>query len=47
GVVGLAAGGTFVAIGALWYATREPSSSPAVTGWLAPTGGGIAVSGGF
>jgi hypothetical protein len=47
GVVGLAAGGAFIAVGALWYATRKPSSSPTVTGWLAPTGGGLAVAGGF
>lgn len=47
GILSLAAGGGFIAVGALWYATRKPSSSPTVTGWLAPTGGGIAVAGGF
>ena len=47
GIISLAAGGGFIAVGALWYATRKPSSSPTITGWLAPTGGGIAVAGGF
>jgi hypothetical protein len=47
GVIGLAAGGAFVAVGALWYATRKSPSSPTVTGWLAPTGGGFAIAGGF
>lgn len=47
GVIGLAAGGAFVAIGALWYATRKPSSSPTLTGWVTPESSGLAVLGRF
>ncbi len=47
GVIGLAAGGAFVAVGALWYATRGPSSSPALTGWVTPESSGLAVLGRF
>lgn len=48
GVIGLVAGGAFVTAGIVWYVTRT-SASPdrTVSGWLAPRGGGLAVSGRF
>jgi len=45
GVIGLAAGGAFVITGVVWYVTHR--AHPAVTAWLAPTGGGVAFGGGF
>jgi tetratricopeptide (TPR) repeat protein len=48
GVVSLVAGGAFVTAGIVWYVTRAPSSPDrTVSGWLAPSGGGLAVSGRF
>ncbi len=47
GVVGLVAGGALVAGGIAWYATHGSSEHAAVTGWLAPSSGGVAITGGF
>jgi tetratricopeptide (TPR) repeat protein len=48
GVEFAAAGGALVVIGAIWYATHGDSpEKKKVTGWLGPSGGGLAVTGGF
>jgi hypothetical protein len=46
GVVGLVAGSALVFGGVAWYATHKDHSAT-VTGYLAPTGGGLAVLGSF
>ncbi len=47
GVIACGAGAAFLAGGIVWYATHRHHDAPAVTGWLAPSGGGIAIAGGF
>ena len=48
GVIAAGAGGGFIVLGLLWYATHRDHPEHQVTGWLAPTGGGgIALTGGF
>jgi len=53
GYVTLGVGGALIAGGVVWIALRhrdaEPAqgTAPAVTGWLAPGGGGLAVLGAF
>jgi len=48
GVVTIAAGGALLAGGVVWMALhRGGSEQRVVTGWLVPTGGGLAVTGGF
>jgi hypothetical protein len=48
GVIGLVAGGALVTAGIVWFVTRTPGKTdPAVTGWLAPSSGGVAVTGRF
>ncbi|MGE5183650.1 MAG: hypothetical protein ACM31C_16375 [Acidobacteriota bacterium] len=47
GVIGLVAGGALAAGGVWWLATHRDPHHAAVTGWVAPTSGGIAVSGAF
>ncbi len=48
GVIGLAVGGALITGGVIWYAThgsKKPNNT--LSGWLAPSGGGLVVSGGF
>ncbi len=48
GVIGLVVGGALITGGVIWYATHKvPPREHAVTGWLAPSGGGLALSGRF
>lgn len=48
GVIGLVAGGALVTAGIVWYVTRTSAKADrTVTGWLAPSSGGVAVSGRF
>ena len=47
GVIAASAGGALVAVGFIWYATHREHHEHAVTGWLAPAGGGLAITGGF
>jgi hypothetical protein len=47
GVIAASAGGALVALGVIWYVTHADHHEHVVTGWLAPTGGGLAVTGGF
>jgi len=47
GVIAASAGAALVAVGVIWYATHREHHEQAVTGWLSPTGGGLAVTGGF
>jgi len=48
GVIAAGAGGAFVVLGIVWYATHRDHHEHQVTGWIAPTGGGgIALTGGF
>ncbi len=47
GVIGLVAGGALAAGGVWWFATHRDHDHAAVTGWLAPSSGGLAVSGAF
>ena len=48
GVIATGAGAAFVAGGIVWYVThRHHDDKPAMTGWLAPSGGGIAIAGSF
>ena len=47
GVIGLAAGGVLLVGGIAWYATHRDGDATAVTGWLAPRGGGIGIGGAF
>jgi tetratricopeptide (TPR) repeat protein len=47
GVIAASAGAALVTLGVIWYATHREHHEHAVTGWLAPTGGGIALTGGF
>jgi hypothetical protein len=44
GVVGLVAGGALVTGGIVWYATHQHHEHAAVTGWIGPTGGGVALT---
>jgi hypothetical protein len=48
GLITTAAGGALVAGGIVWIVLhRDPAEQPPVTGWLAPGGGGLAVTGAF
>src|SRR5262249_28907305 len=48
GVIAASAGGALLVTGIIWYATHtHHAEQPVVTGWIAPSGGGIAISGGF
>jgi hypothetical protein len=47
GVIAAGAGGALVVLGVIWYATHRDHHENAVTGWLSPTGGGLALTGGF
>jgi tetratricopeptide (TPR) repeat protein len=47
GVIAAGAGGALVVVGVIWYATHRDHHEHQVTGWLAPSGGGLAVTGGF
>jgi tetratricopeptide (TPR) repeat protein len=48
GVIAASAGVAFIAGGIVWYAThRHRDARPAVTGWIGPSGGGLAIAGGF
>lgn len=47
GVIAAGAGGACVVLGVIWYATHRGHHEHQVTGWLAPSGGGLAVTGGF
>ena len=47
GVIAASAGGALVAVGVIWYATHREHHEHVVTGWLAPAGGGLAITGGF
>ena len=40
-------GGALIVGGIIYIATRGSTEEHAVTGWLAPGGGGLAVAGGF
>lgn len=46
GVIAAGAGGALVVLGVVWYATHRDHEHT-VTGWLGPTGGGLAIAGGF
>jgi hypothetical protein len=46
GVIAAGAGGALVVLGVIWYATHRDHEHT-VTGWLGPTGGGLAIAGGF
>jgi hypothetical protein len=46
GVIAAGAGGALVVLGVIWYATHRDHEHT-VTGWLGPTGGGVAIAGGF
>jgi hypothetical protein len=47
GVIAAGAGGALVVISIIWYATHKSHAEHPVTGWLAPSGGGLAVGGRF
>lgn len=47
GVIAAGAGGAAVVLGVIWYATHRDHGERTVTGWVAPTGGGLAIAGGF
>ncbi len=47
GVIAAGAGGALVVLGVIWYATHREHQEHVVTGWVAPTGGGLAITGGF
>ena len=47
GVIAAGAGGACIALGIIWYATHRDHHEHQVTGWLAPSGGGVALTGGF
>jgi hypothetical protein len=48
GVIGLVAGGALITGGVIWYATHKTAPRErTVSGWLAPSGGGLALSGRF
>lgn len=47
GVISLVAGGALVTGGIIYYATRSKPADNTVSGWLAPSGGGLALSGRF
>jgi tetratricopeptide (TPR) repeat protein len=46
GVIAAGAGGALVVLGVIWYATHREHEHT-VTGWLGPSGGGLAIAGGF
>ena len=46
GVIAAGAGGALVVLGVIWYAAHRDHEHT-VTGWLGPTGGGLAIAGGF
>lgn len=46
GVIAAGAGGALVVLGVIWYATHREHEHR-VTGWLGPTGGGLALTGAF
>jgi hypothetical protein len=46
GVIAAGAGGALVVLGVIWYATHREHEHT-VTGWLGPSGGGLALTGGF
>lgn len=48
GVISLIAGGALITGGVIWYAThKQKPADNTVSGWLAPSGGGLALSGRF
>jgi len=47
GVIAAGVGGALVVVGVVWYATHRDHREHTVTGWVAPTGGGLAITGGF
>lgn len=47
GTLATTSGGLLIATGIVWYATRNKPSRPIVSGWLSPSGGGIAIASGF
>jgi hypothetical protein len=47
GVIAAGTGGALIVGGIVWYVTHRDRQEPAVTGWLGPTGGGLALGGSF
>lgn len=48
GVIAMVAGGALVTGGVVWYATRKPRSEErTLSGWIAPSGGGLVLGGRF
>lgn len=47
GVIGAVGGGVLLVAGVVWIVTRSTEERPVVTGWIAPSGGGLAASGRF
>ena len=47
GIVALSAGGVLATSAAVWFATHRDSRPAPVTGWIAPGGGGFALTGRF
>ena len=47
GVAAASAGGGLVVVSLIWYATHRDRPAAPVTGWVAPNGGGVVLSGRF